>query len=147
MFVTYEPEGSTEPRRWEFRPGRLRESRAEMLERRYAKLIGEKTVPFEQFRMAVLQDQASARRVLLWHLLQLEHPTLRIEDVDPLRDELTIEASRSELTELRDTLATAGGLDDTQRELMLAQIDTQIAAAPEDDAGKAPSATFESGTG
>src|SRR5574342_389387 len=100
MYVTYQPEGS-EPQRWEFRPGRLRESRAEMLERRYAKLIGEKSVPFEQFRMAILQDQASARRVLLWHLLNLVHPTLRIEDVDPIRDELTIEASRSELEELR----------------------------------------------
>lgn len=146
MYVTYQPEGS-EPQRWEFRPGRLRESRAEMLERRYAKLIGEKSVPFEQFRMAILQDQASARRVLLWHLLNLVHPTLRIEDVDPIRDELTIEASRSELEELRDTLATAGGLDDTQREMMLAQIDAQIAAAPQDDAGKVPSPSFEPATG
>lgn len=147
MFVSYQPEGSTEARRWEFRPGRIRESRAEMLERRYAKLIGEKSVPFEQFRMAILQDQASARRVLLWHLLNLDHPTLRIEDVDPLRDELTVEASRSELEELRITLAGAPGMDEAQRDTMLAMIDAQIAAAPDDDAGKAPSASSALVTG
>lgn len=145
MFVTYHPEGSPE-QRWEFRPGRIRESRAEMLERRYAKLIGEKSVPFEQFRMAVLQDQASARRVLLWHLLNLDHPTLRIEDVDPLRDELRIEASKSELGELREALVGVA-MDAAQREMMLAAVDAQIEAAPEDGAGKVPLSNSESATG
>jgi hypothetical protein len=146
LFVTYHPDGASEPQRWEFRPGRVRETRAEMIERRYAKLIGEKSAPFEQFRMAVLQESASARRVLLWHLRNLDHPALRIEDVDPLRDELRIEASRSELEELRETLADAP-MDDAQREMMLLAIDAQIATAPEDEGGKAPSPTSDGATG
>jgi hypothetical protein len=138
MFVTYQPEGASSPLEREFQPGRIRESRAEMIERRYAKLLGEKFVPFEQWRMAVLQDGAAARRVLLWHVLSIDHPTVRIEDVDPYRDELIVQASKSELGELRETLASAGGMDDAQRETMLAMVDAQIEAAPDDGMGKAP---------
>lgn len=147
MKVVYTPEGQA-VQEWNFRPDRIRESRAEMIERRYAKLIGEKSVPFEQFRMAVLQDEASARRVLLWHLRSLEHPTLRIEDVDFLRGELKITASKAELGELRLALETAGGLEEQQREMMLAAIDAQMATAPDDDdAGKALSPISGDATG
>jgi len=148
MYVTYRPDGADEPRTWNFRAGRIRESRGEMIERRYAKLIGEKTAAVEQWRMGILQQQSSARRVLLWHLLDLEHPgKVRIEDVDPYRDELEVEASKSELVELRAALENIGGLDDLQREMMLAQVDAQIEAAPDDDGGKAPSPTSGSVTG
>lgn len=146
MKVVYTPEGG-ERQEWDFLPARIRESRAEMIERRYAKLIGEKSVPFEQFRMAALQDSASARRVLLWHLLSTIHPTVRIEDVDPLRGELKVTASKSELGELRTVLETTGGMDDEQRTIMLATIDAQIAGAPDDEAGKALSPISGDATG
>jgi hypothetical protein len=146
MKVVYTPEGQ-QAQEWDFLPARIRESRAEMIERRYAKLIGEKSVPFEQFRMAALQDSASARRVLLWHLLSMQHPSIRIEDVDPLRGELKITASKSELGELRMALETAGGMEDGERETMLAMIDAQIAAAPDDEAGKALSPISGDDTG
>jgi hypothetical protein len=140
MLVTYKPKGSAEPRTWNFQPDDLFEIRCEFIERRYAKAIGEKQAAFEEWRMAVLREQASARRVLLWHLLDLDHPgKLRIEDVNPRRGELKVEATKSELVELRATLENVGGMDDMQRELMLAQVDAQIASAPEDDGGKAPS--------
>lgn len=151
MRVTYKPEDPQQDGdggEWDFVPGRIRESRGEMIERRYAKLVGEKSVAFEAFRMAVLQGQSSARRVLLWHLRDLEHPgKVRIEDVDPYRGELEVEASKSELVELRAALEQVGGLDDMQREMMLAQIDAQIASAPEDDGGKALSKTSAAVTG
>jgi hypothetical protein len=146
MKIVYSPEGG-DAQEWDFLPARIRESRAEMIERRYAKLIGEKSIPFEQFRMALLQDSASARRVALWHLLNTQHPTIRIEDVDPLRGELKITASKSELGELRLALETAGGLDEEQRASMLAAIDAQMADAPEDEAGKALSPTLGEPTG
>lgn len=137
MRVVYSPEGQA-VQEWDFLPARIRESAAEMIERKYGKLIGEKQVPFEQFRMAALQDSASARRVLLWHLLSRTHHTIRIEDVDPMRGELKVTASRTELGELRTALETAGGMDDDQRAAMLAAIDAQMAAAPEDEeTGKA----------
>lgn len=147
MKVIYTPEGQ-EPKEWDFLPARIRESAAEMIERRYGKLIGEKSVPFEQFRMAALQDSASARRVLLWHLLAREHHTIRIEDVDPLRGELKVTASKTELGELRTALETAGGMDEEQRVAMLAAIDAQMAGAPEDEeTGKALSPSSGDVTG
>jgi hypothetical protein len=146
--IVYTPEGQP-AQEWNLLPGKIRESRAEMIERRYARLIGEKSVPFEQWRMALLQDEASARRVALWHLLNLIHPTLKIEDVDYVRDELKVTASKLELGELRISIETAGGLDDAQREAMLANIDVQIAAAhdDQDDAGKALSTSSGNVTG
>lgn len=148
MRVVYAPEGQ-DPREWNLLPARIMEKRAEMIERRYAKLIGEKSAPFEQWRMALLQDEASARRVALWHLLSLDHPTLRIEDLDYIRGDLKITASKTELGDLRLTLQAAGGLDDAQREAMLAAIDAQIETAPDDqdDAGKALSPSSANDTG
>lgn len=147
MKVVYTPEGET-AQEWNFRPARIRESRAEMIERRYAKLIGEKSVSFEQWRMALLQDEASARRVLLWHLQSLTHPQLRVEDVDYLRGDLKITASKFELGELRLSVETAGGVEEQQRAAMLAAIDAQIADAPDDDEqGKALSPTSGDATG
>lgn len=148
MLVTYKLKGSDEARSWNFQPDDLFEIRCEFIEKRYAKLLGEKSVAFEEWRMAVLREQASARRVLLWHLLDLDHPgKLRIDDVNPRRGELKVEASKSELEELRATLENVGGMDDMQRELMLAQVDAQILAAPDDDGGKAPSNDSEDATG
>lgn len=149
MRVTYTPENPDDGGAWDFVPGRIRESRGEMLERRYSKLTSEKSAGFEAFRMAILQGQSSARRVLLWHLLDLAHPgKVRIEDVDPFKNELQVDATKSELLELRASLEHVGGLDDTQREVMLASIDAQIEAAPgDDDEGKALSPTSADVTG
>lgn len=148
MLITYKPKGTTKARTWNLQPDDLYEVRCEFIERRYAKLIGEKSAAFEEWRMAVLREQASARRVLLWHLLDLDHPgKIKIEDVNPRRGELKVEATKSELVELRATLENVGGMDDMQRELMLAQVDAQIAAAPADDEGKAPSPTSADVTG
>lgn len=146
MRVTYTPADNDE-QVWDFLPNKIRESRGEQIEKRYAKLLGEKSVAFEAFRMAVLQGQSSARRVLLWHHLNLVHPTVKVEDVDPLKGELLIEASKSELTELRTVLEHVGGMDDEQREVMLASIDAQIETAPDDESGKALSKTSDASTG
>lgn len=148
MFVTYIPEDSpADKQEWEFRPGKLRESQAERIEKRYARLLGEKSVALEQFRMGVLQQQASARRVLLWHLLSLDHPTIRIEDVDPIRDEVEVEASKAELEDLRSAVLAMTGLDEMQRDLMVASVDSQILEARGDGSGKALSRNSESVTG
>lgn len=147
MIVTYHPEDSAEPQVWEFIHSRLRETRAEMIEKRYAKLIGEKTAPLDQWRMAVLQGAAAARRVLLWHLQNLDHVTLRIEDVDPLRSELTVEMSRPELEELRAAIAGSTAMDESQRDMMIAALDADIAKAPEEGLGKAPSKSSDAATG
>lgn len=148
MRVTYTP-ADDDQQVWDFVPGRIRESRGEMIEKRYAKLIGEKSSNFEQFRLGVLQGQSSARRVLLWHFLDLPHPgRVKIEDVDPLKGELEVEASKTELVDMRAILAQMGNPDDdVQLQIQLAAIDAQIEAAPDDDEGKAPSKTSDDVTG
>lgn len=148
MIVTYSPDGQ-EPQTWHFVPKRLRESRIEMMEKRFAKLIGEDRAPFDVLRMELMQDGASARRVVLWELLNREHPLLKIEDVDPVRDELTVQQTKQELAEFRDSLAKmAESKDDPKLALALADIDRRIEEAPDDaDGGKARSKSSKSATG
>ncbi len=144
MFVTYTPEGG-DPQTWEFRPGRVRASRAAMLERRYSKLAGEGKT-WDQFKADVQRGSADARRVLLWHLVTLDHPTTRIEDVDPLEDELVVEHSREELLDLRYEVEKSKTMDDATRMMLLEKLDEEIESAREDDSGKAPSTTSVSAT-
>lgn len=143
MFVTYSPDGD-EPRTWEFQPGRVKTSRCQLIERRMKDLTGE-TRTYTQFQAEVQQGSAAARRVLLWHLLSTDHPTLRIEDVDPLADELVVEHSRQELEEIRAAVAKSSTVAEQDRTAMLEAIDAQIETA-RDDGGKAPSSNSGSAT-
>jgi hypothetical protein len=133
MFVTYQPEGKDQ-QRWEIDPDRVRQSRAEIIEKRFGK-------NWDQFRAGVQSGDSKARKVLLWHLISLEHHTLRYEDVpDFCMGELKVEHSRGELLVLRDRLAKVN-LPEDEREQMLTALDIEItdAIASEDDLGKAPS--------
>ena len=75
MLVTYRPEDNADGvREWEFDPDRVRQSDAEMIEKRSGLPSWTKWVE------AIQAGSASARRVLLWHLMRKEHHTLRLED-------------------------------------------------------------------
>lgn len=144
MFVTYRPEDGTE-QRWTFDPRRVRASKAEMIEKR----AGE---PWDAWQAAVLAGKMRARRVLLWHLLTVDHPTLRWEDVpDFYAGELLVEYSVVELAEIRGRVAQAE-IPVEQRDQVLAALDTAITEATKREAaaaepeGKAPSPTAGSGT-
>lgn len=133
MFVTYAPEGES-VQRWEFDPDKVRQSRAEMIEKRFGK-------NWDQFRAGVQSGDSKARKVLLWHMLSLEHHTLQYVDVpDFLMGELTVEHTRGELVVLRDRLSKAN-LPEDDREQMLTALDIEITNAMESEAdgGKAPS--------
>jgi len=131
---------------WDFRPGRIRNSRAALIEKLYSKVVGERQT-YEAFKLAVQQGSAPARQVLLWHLQSLDHPTLRLEDVDFAEDELSVEYTVSELQQFRDTMAGQSSLDQAQREQFLAILESEIQRAPEDDWGKAPSSSASPATG
>jgi hypothetical protein len=121
VLVTYTPEG-TEPQTWTWSPGRVLVSEAGIVEKVYGK-------SWEVFAAEVQQGSAQARRVLLWHLQRRAHPMLRFEDaVDFYADELVIEYDASELRAMRDGLATSG-LAQAEREIALAALDREIAAA------------------
>lgn len=147
MFLTYRPDGGDE-QRFEFRPKRVRSTRAEMIEKRYGQLAGIKNATWDQFKLAVQQGSASARRVLLWHLLSTQHPNLKIDDVDPFEDEVELEYSKSELLEVREVLSSTPSIPEADLTLMLAKLDMDIMTAPEDGSeGKAPSKTSAADTG
>lgn len=124
MYVTYSPE-SGDVQRWVF-DGKVRQSKAEMIEKRYGGT-------FEQWRSAVQAGDSKARRVLLWHLMSQDHPTLRYEDVpDFYVDELVVEFTADELRTIRENVAKASLAAD-EKETMLAMLDGQIAEAVERD--------------
>lgn len=141
MFVTLSPEGE-DPQVWEFDPRKVRASQAEMVERRYGK-------QWDVFLADLMQGSIIARRVLLWHLIRGTHHTLKYEDTpDFYAGELTVEFSRAELGNMRDTIETNRAVPESDRSMMLAALDEEIAKAPTGvDEGKARSATASPGTG
>ncbi|GIH69439.1 hypothetical protein [Sphaerimonospora thailandensis] len=137
MFVTYCPEDGDE-QRWTFDSKRVRASKAEMIEKRFGD-------NWEKWLFAVQSGNMRARRVLLWHLLTLEHHGLRLEDVpDFYSGELLVEHSVAELREIRDRVAKSN-VSAEQREDVFTALDTEITAAMEreehfgEPEGKAPS--------
>lgn len=138
MDVTYSPEDG-ETQRWRFDPKRVRASKAEMIEKRYGE-------SWEMWQGHLQQGNIKARRVLLWHLLTLDHPTLRWEDVpDFYAGELKVEHNVAELTEIRERILKSN-LPEDEKEAIFAALDTEITEAmareeitePE---GKAPSSS------
>jgi hypothetical protein len=121
VLVTYAPEDG-EPQTWTWTPGRVLVSECAIVEKVYGK-------SWELFAAEVQQGSMQARRVLLWHLQRRAHPMLRFEDApDFYADQLVIEYDASELRAMRDGLATSG-LAPAEREMALAAIDREIAAA------------------
>lgn len=136
MFVTYQPEDGDE-RRWTFDPKRVRASKAEMIEKR----SGEN---WDAWLVSVQAGNMRARRVLLWHLLTLEHHGMRFEDTpDFYAGELVVEHSVAELLDMKDRIMKAS-IPDEQREQITAALDVEIADAmlregQDEPEGKAPS--------
>lgn len=133
MYVTYKPSDGDE-QRWEWNPDRVRQSDAEMVEKRYGKT-------WDQFKAGVMSGDSKARRVLLWHLLRREHHTLRYEDVpDFYVGEMLVEFDVAEIDFMRDRIMKAS-ISDDERDQMLTALDIQMAdaIALESDLGKADS--------
>ncbi len=121
MQVTYKPEGRpSEVQSWEFDPTRVRQSRAEMIEKRYG-------ARFEDWVKEVQAGQARARRVLLWHLMSLDHPLFKLEDVpDFMMGEVEVDYALSDLQKLRVQVAESA-MDDATKEQTLERLDLEIA--------------------
>ena len=148
MFVTYSPDGDA-PREWEFKPGTIRSDRMSQIEKAYKRVAGaELSTTWDAWLIAMQQGSTPARRVMLWHLLSLDHPTLRVDDVHFASDELTVEYSRAELLAKKDEKLRAAkmmqpGVDEELAEFL----DDEIAAAREGSEGKARSMTSSTATG
>ncbi len=130
MYLVYNPEGSDEPKRFRYVPRKIMSAEREMLERRTGR-------NWSEFTKDVVAGSSVCRRALLFMYLKREHPTVKYEDVDFAWDELTLEYSKGELIQLRESVAEEATGE--QGSMMLAKLDEQIAEAFEDpeEEGKA----------
>lgn len=134
MHVTYKPEDGDQ-QEWDFTAGRVRSGEAGLMQERFGGT-------WEQFDVALQKGDIIARRVLLWHLLRLEHAKLRWEDTpDFFAEELIVEFSVKELTQMIEDIQQARGIAEGQREQILAAFATELekAAAREGVGPKAAS--------
>lgn len=130
MYLIYQPEGSSEPKRWKYNPRKMMSVERETIERLTSR-------NWSEFVQDVVKGSSLCRRALLFILLKREHPTTKFDDVDFAWDELKLEYSKGELIQIREAASEAATGD--QRAAVLAKLDEQIAEAPEDpdDEGKA----------
>lgn len=118
MKVTYKPDGA-EPQVWTWDPGDVRQSEAEAIQRRFGG-------SWDEFSAAVRQNDARARRIMLWHFQRQTHPALRYEDTPDFRmRELEVEYDIDELVLIRDRLLRAD-LDEESRDMALAAVELEI---------------------
>lgn len=122
MKVTYSPEGEG-VQTWDFVPDKVRQSEAELAERRFGGT-------WNEFRVAAVKGDSRARRVLLWHLMRRQHHTLRYEDTpDFALGELKVEMTRGELVALREQVDKSSH---PERDSILAALDSEIDTAEDD---------------
>lgn len=134
MQVTYTPKGGA-PLSWPYKPLDVRQSEAEMMEKRAGGLT------WDELNKGILSNKAACRKVLLWHCLRLDHPLMRWEDVpDFAMGELKVEFDTGELAGIREGIeAMPDGVDDNLKAMALKQIDLQLADAPVADPKAQPS--------
>lgn len=129
MKITYSPEN--EPvQSWDYRPAKIKQSEAEMMERRSA-------MDWDALQKGIIAGNAKARKVLLWHCLRTEHPLFRWEDVpDFAMGEVKAEFDATELADLR-TAVAAASLPDEDKAEALRMLDGQITELAAEDSPKA----------
>jgi hypothetical protein len=141
MIVIYTPAGQAEPQRWQFDPDKVLASRMEMIERRWAGGADPDSGPssYERWLTALQQGETKARRVLLWHLLNMEHPTLRLENVEFFRKEVEVAYTKVEYGRMIDAVTNSRRPADQKERIIATLLDQQAQAPDGDDEGKATS--------
>lgn len=136
------PEGQETPTEWEFDPARVRQSAAEMIEKRSG-------LDYDKWVDAIQGGSSSARKVLLWHLMRQTHHTLSFADVpDFFMGEVEIDYSIADLQTLR-VRVEASSLPDDEKTARIERLDLELAnrlskeELTPDDLGKAPASDAE----
>lgn len=112
MLVEFTPEGQAEPTVWTYKRNKVMSKRGEMIERVYGDT-------FERWNVGLVQGSMRARRVLLWHLIGLEHPRLKYADLDDFAaDQLVLRFDSGELKAMRDNVSDDKKLSEDEREAM-----------------------------
>ncbi|WP_412736966.1 hypothetical protein [Krasilnikovia sp. MM14-A1259] len=128
----YKPDGQAE-RRWHVRLGRLPLPEMKMIQHAAG-------VKFGQFQQGLMAGGVDELQALLWVYLRREHPTLRVEDVKFVLDEVQLQQDKDEIAEeIRVLEEDLPDLDPAERAAGLAMLRVQLRDAP-DAPGKAPEA-------
>jgi hypothetical protein len=123
MHIRYTPEDGN-AQRWDFDPGRVRNSTA-------TKIAQQLGGTYDEWKIGVTKNDPKARRVLLWYLTQLDHPNLRLVDVpDFYDDELVVEFSVKELDDMR-TRAEKSNMPNLDTFLMALEVERDEAVKRE----------------
>jgi hypothetical protein len=127
MLVKYRPEGDPSANKtWEFHPEKVRRNRAEMIEKRYG-------ARYPVWAKEIQAGEVKARAVLLWHLMNLDVPQFRWEDVpDFAFGELEVDYGIPDLQKLRRDVDESA-MDDTTTAETLNRLDLEIASRLEKD--------------
>lgn len=127
MFLIYKPEGFSEETRYEFRPKRLPSSEAAQFQKLYRRLSGNQRALWTEIKeIACPSGDPTAKRLMLWYCKRQIHPTIKLEDVDPIDEDIEIELDLPENKALRVQLVEARDVDEDMRAMMLEQIDRDI---------------------
>ena len=120
MLVTFQPEGQDKPSEWEFWPQDVRQSHAELIEKRSG-------MTFPQWTEALGNGNALARKVLLWHLMTRDGQPVRIEEIPDFRyGDLKVDPSVDELREIRTTIENSRDITEEERTSALEAVDAQL---------------------
>jgi hypothetical protein len=132
VIVNYRPGGEA-AQQWEWHADEVSAGEAELIEKRF-----EGT--WDGFLLAVTQGSMRARRILLWHLLRSEHPTLKLDDLQFKVGELSVDFDKTELQQMYDeAVKRSDQIPEDKRELVLSVLRMELDKAGGAPAGKARS--------
>lgn len=123
MILTYKPDGE-EPQKWHVKYRKLRTKEAAELQR----MAGAKNFP--EFQERTLRGDADALRVLAFFHLRKIHPALKLDDFDPLMEEIDLDYDREEMERIREQTLKDPTVTAVQKQLLDAAVEAAEEAPP-----------------
>ncbi len=95
MYVAWDPENGESKSEWQFDPGEVTRKNAMLIEKHYGQA-------WDRWLAGLMLGEISARAVLLWYMMHLEHPNkVRFDDIPDFRvRQLKTEMGSLELKDL-----------------------------------------------
>lgn len=120
MYVAWDPENGEEKQEWQFDPGDVTRKNAILIEKHYG-------AAWDKWLAGLMLGEISARAVLLWFMMHLQHPNkIRFDDIPDFRvRQLKTEMGSLELKDLWER-AKKMKLDPDQREMFENQFEYDL---------------------
>lgn len=129
MFLRYRPEGASEDKVYEIRPGKVGRKRAAMAERAYSKAVGERRT-WQQLQADAQQGSMEAWAALLWVAQTADHPGLRYEDMPDFdTEQLVMEHSKEEVRQMLAGMRSSTTMLESEKTAIIAQLEIALESA------------------